>query len=155
MWIFIEDLLNFGNLIDTEVEIPIKPEDFKKVFPNLDFEFQEGVLKIKGKKKFLFFNKSFEFRGKEETNKVFNIREDDELKDFGIYVKKLSDEGLEELTKGNTFSTEGEYLKLSVLDVLKQTEVYQKIPRQFRSKIQVVKYKIKNGQLSIYITVVK
>ena len=155
MGIFIEDLLNFGNLIDTEVEVPIKPEDFKKVFQNLNFEFQEGIFKIKGKKKVLLFNKSFEFRGKEEPSKVFNIRENDELKDFGIYLKILSEEGIEELTKDKHFSREGEYLKLSLLDVLKKTEVYQKIPRQFRDKIHLVKYKVKNGQLSIYITVVK
>ncbi|WP_461829774.1 hypothetical protein [Aquifex sp.] len=154
MGIFIEDLLNFGNLIDTEVEVPLKPEDFRRVFPDLSFEFSESILKIKGKKKVLFFNKGFEFRGREESDKVFNERTD-ELKDFGIFVKVVSSDGIDVLEKDSHFKKEGEYLRMSLLDVLKATETYQKIPKQFRDKLELVKYRIKEGALSIFITVVK
>ncbi len=154
MGIFIEDLLNFGNLIDTEVEIPLKVEDLNGFFSELKFEFTEGILKIKGRKKVLFFNKGFEFRGREEGNKVFNER-GDELKDFGIFVKILSSDGVEVLEREKHFRREGEYLKISLLDVLKKTEIYQKIPRQFRDKLELVKYKIKPEGISLFITVVK
>ncbi|GAB6065754.1 hypothetical protein JCM9492_08460 [Aquifex pyrophilus] len=155
MGIFIEDLLHFGNLIDNEVEVEIEKEAFKKTFPSLDFEFDEGVVKIKGKKRFLIFPKKFEFRGREESNKVFNEREGDELKDFGVYLKMLSPDGLEELTKDKHFKKEGEYLKLSILDVFKNTEIYQKVPKQFRDKLEITKYKVKRGKFSIFLTVVK
>jgi len=154
MGIFIEDLLNFGNLIDTEIEIPLKPEDFKRVFPDLDFAFSEGILRIKGKKRVLLLSKGFEFRGREESEKVFNERTD-ELKDFGIFVKVVSSEGIEVLERDSHFKKEGDYLRISLLDVLKATETYQRIPKQFRDKLHLVKYRIKDGKLSIFITVVK
>jgi len=155
MGIFIEDLLHFGNLIDNEVEIPLKPEDFKRAFPDFDFTFEDGIVKIRGKKKFLIFSKGFEFRGKEETNKVYNQREGDEVKDFGIYVKIVSSEGLDELIKNNFFSKEGDYLKISTLEPFKASEFYQKVPKQFRSKLYITKYKVKGGKISLFLTVVK
>ena len=71
MGLFIEDLINFGNLVDTEVEVKFEPQDFKKVFNNYDFEFEDRLVKIKGKKKILFMNKTFEFRGLQEADRVF------------------------------------------------------------------------------------
>jgi len=155
MGIFIEDLLHFGNLIDNEVEIPLKPEDFKRAYPDFEFSFEDGVVKIKGKKKVLFFNKSFEFRGKEEPNKVYNDRKGDEVTDFGVYLKILSSEGLDVLTKDKHFSKEGDYLKMSTSEPFKASEIYQKVPKQFRNKFSITKYKVKNGEFSIFLTVVK
>jgi len=51
MGIFKEDLINFGNLIDTEVEVKLGPEDFKRVYEDLEFEFTEGLAKIQDKGK--------------------------------------------------------------------------------------------------------
>ncbi|WP_461831372.1 hypothetical protein [Aquifex sp.] len=155
MGIFIEDLLHFGNLIDNEVEVEIEKEAFKKTFPSLEFEFNEEVVKIKGKKRFFIFTKGFEFRGREEGNKVFNEREGDELKDFGVYLRILSPDGLDELLKDKRFKKEGEYLKFYIFDVFKNTEIYQKIPKQFRDKLEITKYKIKKDKFSIFFTVVK
>ncbi|HIQ49426.1 MAG TPA: hypothetical protein EYH58_07355 [Aquifex aeolicus] len=153
MGIFIEDLLHFGNLINNEIEVILSSEDFKKAFMNLDFEFTDGVMKIKGKKRILFLSKAFEFRGKEETNKVYNSRKDEKLSDFGIYLKILSPDGLDILGKDRRFQEEGEYLKFSIFDVFKNSEIYQKIPKQFRDKLKLTKYKIKRNGLSIFLTV--
>ncbi|HIC98083.1 MAG TPA: hypothetical protein EYP11_06795, partial [Aquificaceae bacterium] len=61
MGIFKEDLINFGNLIDTEVEVGLTEEDFMKVFGGLKFEFGDSLIKIKGKKKGFFLKRGFEF----------------------------------------------------------------------------------------------
>ncbi|AAC06954.1 hypothetical protein [Aquifex aeolicus] len=155
MGIFIEDLLHFGNLIDNEVEVPLKPEDFKRAYPDFEFTFEDGVVKIRGKKRVFLFNRSFEFRGKEEPNKVYNEKKGDEVTDFGVYLKILSSEGLDVLTKNEHFSREGDYLKMSALEPFKASEVYQKVPKQFRSKLSITKYKVKNGEFSIFLTVIK
>ena len=36
MGIFIEDLLNFGNLIDAEIEIKLSPADLKRAYTSLE-----------------------------------------------------------------------------------------------------------------------
>ena len=133
MGIFIEDLLHFGNLIDNEVEVNLSPENFKKAFSNLDFEFTDDVMKIKGKKRILFLSKAFEFRGKEKTNRVYNSREDDKLSDFGIYLKVLSPDRLNILEKDSRFQREDEYLKFSILDVFKIPESSKTVQRQARN----------------------
>ncbi len=154
MGIFIEDLLNFGNLIDSEFEVEILPEHLRKVFPSWEFVAGDGILKIRGKKRVLFLSKGFEFRGGEDPERVYTERED-ELRDLGIYLKILSPEGLEELTKDERLKREGEHLRLSLYEAFRQTETYSRIPRQFRDRINLTRYRLKNGKISLYMTVVK
>ncbi len=153
MGIFKEDLINFGNLIDTEVEVKLTPEDFKRVFQDLDFEFSEGLAKIRGKKKGLLFKRGFEFRGSQDEKKVYNVREFETL-DMGVYLKIISPQGIEELEKRG-MERDGEYLKISVFDVLKRSEIYKNIPDAFKDKLIIKRYKIKDGALSVFITVTK
>ncbi len=154
MGIFKEDLINLGNLIDTEVEVSLKPEDFKRHFEDLDFEFKDTLVIIRGKKKVLFFNKSFEFRGKQVEDKVYNEREY-ETKDLGIYLLVISRDGMEELLKRKEFKEEGDYLRMSIWDVLRKTETYSKIPDAFKERLMITKYKVKENSLSVFITVTK
>ncbi|NPA32591.1 MAG: hypothetical protein GXO04_03090 [Aquificae bacterium] len=154
MGIFIEDLLHFGNLIDNEVGIELSPAEFKKAFPSLEFSFSDSLVIIRGKKKILFFPKSYEVRAKEESSKVYNDRKD-ELTDFGVYLRLISSGDLDELLKDERIKREGEYLRLSVLDALKNSEVYNKIPRQIRPKLKLTRYKVKKGNMTLYLTVVK
>ena len=153
MGIFKEDLINFGNLIDTEVEVKLTPQDFKKVFPDLDFEFTEGLAKIKGKKKGLLFKRGFEFRGAQDEQRVYNEREFETL-DMGVYLKIISPQGIEELEKRG-MKREGEHLKLSVFEVLKKSDTYKDIPDAFKERLIVKRYRIREGALSIFITVTK
>jgi len=154
MGIFKEDLINFGNLIDTEVEVKLTPEDFKRVLPDLDFEFSDRLVKIRGKKKVLFLSKGFEFRGRQDERRVYNVREY-ETEDMGIYLEVVSPDGMEELLKRNGFSREDGYLKMSVFEVLKGSEIYPKIPDAFRDKLIITRYKVRDGHIAIFITVTK
>lgn len=153
MGIFKEDLINFGNLIDTEVEVKLGPEDFRRVYEDLEFEFTEGLAKIRGKKKGLLFKRSFEFRGAQDESKVYNVREFETL-DMGVYLKIISPQGIEELEKRGMVR-EGEHLKMSVFEVLKRSEIYKDIPDAFKERLVINRYKIKNGALSVFITVTK
>ncbi len=154
MGIFKEDLINFGNLIDTEVEVKLSPEDFKRVFPELEFDFSDRLVKIKGKKKGFLFKKGFEFRGAQEEQKVYNVREY-ETEDMGIYLKVISRDGIERLLQERGIEQEGEYLKLSVWDVLKSSDIYRDVPDAFKDKLIITRYKVRDGHLAIYITVTK
>ena len=153
MGIFKEDLINLGNLIDTEVEVKLTPEDFKKVFPDLEFEFTEGLAKIRGKKKGLLFKKSFEFRGAQDEQNVYNDREFETL-DMGVYLKIISPKGIEELEKRG-MKREGEHLKLGVFEVLKRSDIYKDIPDAFKERLVIKRYRIKEGTLSIFLSVTK
>ncbi len=154
MGIFKEDLINFGNLINTEVEIKLSPEDFKRVFPSLDFEFTDSLVKIRGKRKGLLFKRGFEFRGAQDEERVYNVREFETL-DMGILLRILSPSGVEELEKEKRIEREGEHLKLSVFDVLKGSHVYRDIPDAFKGKLIIKRYKVRDGFLSIFVTVTK
>ncbi len=154
MGIFKEDLINFGNLINTEVEIKLSPEDFKKVFLSLDFEFTDSLVKIRGKRKGLLFKRGFEFRGAQDEERVYNVREFETL-DMGILLRILSPSGVEELEKEKRIEREGEYLKLSVFDILKGSRVYRDIPDAFKDKLIIKRYKVRDGFLSIFVTVTK
>lgn len=144
MGVFIEDLLNFGNLIDTEIEIKLSPQELKKANPSLDFSFQDSILKVFIKKKVLLWNKSLEVR----------LLEGGAVKKDGskqwVFFKTLSKAGLEELTKMPDFRAEGEYLGMDVMPVVALTETYEKIPKQFRERLLINRYRIGKNTLSVY-----
>ncbi len=153
MGIFKEDLINLGNLIDTEVEVKLTPQDFKKVFPDLEFEFTEGLVRIKGKKKGLLFRRGFEFRGAQDEQRVYNEREFETL-DMGVYLKIISPKGIEELEKRG-MKREGEHLRLSVFEVLKKSDIYRDVPDAFKDRLVIKRYKIKEAALSVFLSVTK
>ncbi|RLJ69969.1 hypothetical protein BCF55_0229 [Hydrogenivirga caldilitoris] len=154
MGIFKEDIINFGNLINTEVEVKLTPEDFRRVYPDLEFLFSDRLMRIRGKKKSLLFKKSFEFRGGQDEQRVYNVRKY-ETEDMGIYLKVMSKDGLGELTKREGMELDGDYLKVSVFEVLKRTKVYKDVPDAFRGRLVATRYKVRDGYLSLYITVTK
>ncbi len=154
MGIFKEDLINLGNLIDTEVEVKLYPEDFRRVFPDLEFEFTDGLLKIRGKKKTLIFSRTFEFRGREDPGAVRTVK-DHETKDLIVEVHVVSKDGIDKLSETGKFSYEGDRIGISVLPVLKETEVYSKIPDTFRERLKITRYRIRDGYMSVFITVTK
>ncbi len=144
MGLFIEDLLNFGNLIDAEIEIKLSPVELKKVYPIFDFDIRDGILSIKVKKKILFLEKTKEVRlscmdivVKKEGNKQW------------IFLKRLSQEDFEELLK-ESFLLEGERLGIDVMPAVVHTETYQKIPKQFKDKLLINRCKIGIEYLSVF-----
>ena len=94
MGIFIEDLLNFGNLMDAEIEIKLRPADLKRAYTSLDFDLKDGVLRVISRKKVLFFNRSYEIRLSEMGDRV---RKDRENMRQWAFFRVLSREGLEEV----------------------------------------------------------
>lgn len=153
MGIFKEDLINFGNLIDTEVEVGLIEEDFMKVFGGLKFEFGDSLIKIKGKKKGFFLKRGFEFRGAQEEGRVYNEK-DYETTGMGIYLRIISPEGLDVLEKVGMVK-EGEYLKMDVFEALKGSDIYREIPDAFRNRLLLKRYRVGKGRLSLFITVTK
>ena len=154
MGIFKEDLLNLGNLIDTEVEVKLSPKEFGEVYPGLEFVFESGLLKIRGRRKFLFLKRSFELRAREDPGNVYTVK-DHETRDFGIKVQIVSREGIEEVQKREGIEVEGEHMRISLLPVFKKTDVYRDIPDTFRDRIKINRYRIKDGYLSAFLTVTK
>ena len=154
MGIFKEDLLNLGKLIDTEIEVRLSPEDFRKVYQELDFSFEEGLLRIRGKRKFLLFKRSFEFRGREDPTAVQTVK-NGETKDLKVEVQIVSGDGVNVLKEKEGFEVKDERLSISLFPVLKLTELYSKIPDTFRERLRITRYKIGNGYMSVFIKVTK
>ncbi len=154
MGLFIEDLINFGNLVDTEVEVKLSPEDFKRVFPEYEFSFEDRLVKIRGVKKVFFLKRGFEFRGAQESDRVFN-RKDFNVDDFGVYLRMLSKEGVDELIRDDRFAVEDGFLRWSLIGVFRATEVFKKIPERFKDRILIRRYRVRKDTFSIYVTVTK
>ncbi len=154
MGIFKEDLINFGNLIDTEVDVKLTSEDFKRVYPDLDFEFEDGLLKIKGKKKGFLLKRGFEFRGAQDEHRVYNVR-NYETEDMGVLLRVISSSGVDVLIGYEGMEKEGEHLQLSIWEVLKRSDIFKDIPDAFKDKLIIKRYKIKKDALSVFITVTK
>ncbi len=147
MGIFREDLLNFGNLIDREIEIRLYPEDLRRAFPSLEFQFSEGFLKIRGKRRGLL-RRSYEFRG--EVEDVYSVR-DHETVDLGVYLRITVRDGLEEILREEGIAEEGGRLRLSLLRALRGTEVYRRIPDGFRERLVPVRCRTGNGYLALFL----
>ncbi len=154
MGIFKEDLINFGNLINTEIEVKLTPEDFNRVFPGLEFEFSDRLLRIKGKKRSLLIRRGIEFRGRQDENKVYNIR-GYKTEDMGLCLEVLTPNEAKELTEREGFSEEEGCLRISILSVLKGKDLYKKIPDTFKDRLLIKRYKIGEGYLTVYLTVTK
>ncbi len=147
MGIFVEDLLNFGNLIDAELEIRLTVEELGRAYPNVDFEIRDGVLKVLRKKKVLFLSKTQEIRLSDTDGMV---RKDRETSRQWVFFKMLSKTGLEDTEKLEGFSQEGEYLGLDVMPAVALTDSYEKIPKQFKEKLLISRYKIGKDYLSVF-----
>ncbi|GEM_PF-541903 len=154
MGIFKEDIIQFGNLIDTEVEVRFKEGDFNKVYEDLTFKFTPDYLSIRGTKKVLLFRRSFELRAKPDERNVFNIR-NGATRDLGIILYIIVPAGSEIVSTKDGIEVDGEKLKISVWRVLKRTKVYSDIPDAFKDKLMITRYKLADSSLSAYITVTK
>ncbi|MCS6997999.1 MAG: hypothetical protein N2648_02670 [Aquificaceae bacterium] len=146
MGIFIEDLLNFGNLIDAELEFKLSPEELKKAYPSVDFDIREGILRLLVKKKVLLWEKRVEVRLSED-GEVFKDREGSGQ---WVFFKVLSKGGLEEVLKLQGFKSEGEKLGVDIMPAVSITDTYLKIPKQFREKLLINRYRLGKDHLLLY-----
>jgi len=151
MGLFIEDLLNLGNLMDAELEIKLSKEHLNSAYPGLSFELNDGLLILYLEKKGLIFKKKKEIRLAEESTKVKN---DKERGKRYILLKPLT-QNLKDLQDREEFTLEGDFLGFDVWEAVKLTETYQKIPRQFKDLIFATRYKIRKDALSVFFKVEK
>ncbi|ADO46000.1 conserved hypothetical protein [Hydrogenobacter thermophilus TK-6] len=152
MGLFVEDLLNFGNLMDAEIEIKLTEDILKKAYPNLTFELGDGLLRIYVERRGLIFKKRHELRLLEDARNVKSNR--DEGRRY-IFMKALVKDIPEDMLKGEEFLKDGEYLGMDVWPCVKLTEVYDKIPRQFKERLTITRYKVKKDGLSVFLRVEK
>ncbi|MFN3264100.1 MAG: hypothetical protein ACK42C_04295 [Aquificaceae bacterium] len=147
MGIFIEDLLNFGNLIDAELEIRLTPEELRRAYPGIDFEIGDGIFRIIRKKKVLFLSKTQEIRLSDADGRVRKDRENS--KQWALF-RLLSRDGLEDIKGLSGFMLEGEYLGMDMMPAVVLTDTYEKIPKQFRDKLLINRYKIGRDYISVF-----
>ncbi len=154
MGIFKEDLLQFGNLIDTEAEVKIPEEDLEKHYKGLEFSITPDLLIISYTKKSFLFSKRQEIRCAPDEREVFNERTGGLTKDFGIYLRVLVGKGIENI-ETDGIKAEGERLRLSLWNVFRSTDTYHRAPPDFRDKLTIVRYMLRNGYMSLFLTVTK
>ncbi|SHK46843.1 hypothetical protein [Thermocrinis minervae] len=151
MGIFIEDLLNLGNLMDAEIEAHI-PEATLSQALGLETKIEKGLITFRIKKKGLIFSKTLELKLSEESRMVKNLKE--EGKRF-VMGRMLTRSAVEELSKREDFLFEGEFAGFDVWKAFKLTETYEKVPYQFRERLALTRYIFSDYLLKIFMKVEK
>ncbi len=150
MGIFSEDLINLGNLIDAEFEVKVPQELLSKTFEGLKFEVLDNLLRVGFKKKGLLFLKEVQIPLREDSQRVKNTPE---VKAIGLGVMTQKD--LEELLQKGPFQREGEYVFFNLWEAITKTEEYAKVPKQFKDRILINRYKLKQGYVQLWVRVSK
>ena len=78
------------------------------------------------------------------------VRKDRENMRQWAFFRVLSREGLEEVLKLPGFTMEEEYLGMDLMPAVSLTEIYEKIPKQFREKLVINRYKLGKEYLSAF-----
>ncbi len=150
MGIFSEDLINLGNLIDAEFEVKVPQELLSKTFEGLKFEVLDNLLRVGFKKKGLLFLREVQIPLREDSQRVKNTPE---VKAIGLGVMTQKD--LEELLQKGPFQREGEYVFFNLWEAITKTEEYAKVPKQFKDRILINRYKLKQGYVQLWVRVSK
>jgi hypothetical protein len=151
MGIFSEDLINLGNLIDAEFEVKISKELLSETFKGLNFEVLDGLLRVGFKKKGFLFSKEVQVPLKEDAQSVKNDQSD--IRAIGLRV--MTERGLEELLQKGPFQREGEHIFLNLWEAITKTEEYAKVPKQFKNRLLINRYKLKQGYIQLWVRVSK
>jgi len=151
MGIFSEDLINLGNLIDVEFEVKILKELLNETFKGLNFEVLDGLLRLGFKKRGFLFLKEVQVPLKEDAQSVKNEQPD--IRAIGLTV--MTQKGLEELLQKGPFQREGGHIFLNLWEALTKTEEYAKVPKQFKNRLLINRYKLKQGYIQLWVRVSK
>ncbi|WP_333784107.1 hypothetical protein [Thermocrinis sp.] len=150
MGIFSEDLLNLGNLIDVEFEIKVPAPLLSSTVKGLSFELAEGLMRVGFKKKGLIFSKDVQVLFREDPKAVRNTSNE---RSIGLLV--ATDKNLKEVLEKGGFSQEGDHVFINLFEAIKNTEEYLKVPKQFRERIILSRYKLKDGFVQLWAKVSK
>jgi len=151
MGIFSEDLINLGNLIDAEIEVKIPKELLNETFKGLNFEVLDGLLRVGFKKKGFIFLKDMQVPLKEDAQSVKNDQSD--IRAIGLRV--MTERGLEELLQKGPFQREGGHIFLNLWEALTKTGEYARVPKQFKNRLLINRYKLKQGYIQLWVRVSK
>jgi len=150
MGIFSEDLINLGNLIDAEFEIKVPAQLLGQTLNELNVELSEGLMRVGFKKKRFIFSKKVEVLLKEDPPAVKNTSLE---RSIGLLVG--TDRNLKEVLERGGFSLEGDHVFINLWDAIKQTQEYSKVPKQFKERIILSRYKLKDGFVQLWVRVSK
>ena len=150
MGIFSEDLINLGNLIDAEFEIKVPAQLLSQTLNGLHVELSEGLMRVGFQKRGFIFSKKVQVLLKEDPQTVKNTSFE---RSIGLLVG--TDRNLKEVLQKGGFGLEGDHVFINLLDAIKQTQEYSKVPKQFKERIILSRYKLKDGFVQLWARVSK
>jgi len=150
MGIFSEDLINLGNLIDVEFEIKVPAQLLSQTLKGLYVELSEGLMRVGFEKKGFILSKKVQTLLKEDPQAVKNTSLE---RSIGLLVG--TDRNLKEVLEKGGLSLEGDHVFINLLDAIKQTQEYSKVPKQFKERIILSRYKLKDGFVQLWAKVSK
>ncbi|WP_448587593.1 hypothetical protein [Thermocrinis sp.] len=150
MGIFSEDLINLGNLIDVEFDINLSEEAINRAFEGLSFEIEDGFMRVGYRKKSFLFSKKVEILLREDPLRVKNTPQE-----RGIGLLVATEKNLREILEKNDFELEQDRLYINLFDAIKDTEEYKKVPKQFKDRIVINRYKLRKGYIQLWVKVSK
>ncbi|ADC89530.1 hypothetical protein Thal_0898 [Thermocrinis albus DSM 14484] len=152
MGIFAEDLINFGNLLDAQIEIKLPVDLIEDQLKDAQVKLEDGLMIIAFLSKGLLWKKKREMRLAEDSLSVKNHLAEGRRE---ILLKALTQKDLEKLPSLGPFRIEGETVAMDVWGAIQRTEEYTKVPKHFRDRLVLVKYKLKPQYVSLTVKVSK
>ncbi len=148
MGIFAEDLINFGNLMEATIDFNVSPKDLESII-GVPVSLEPHVMDITVKKKFLAFSKNYKIRLKEGEYFI----NDRKAGKRAIGFDMLLENDIELLPKAFEIIEKRPYLDF--WPFIKASELYMKIPNQFKERIIIKDYEIKSNMLVLKLGVQK
>lgn len=148
MGIFAEDLINFGNLMEATIDFNVSKEELKNIV-GLDISLESHMMSIVKKDRFLVFNKNKVIKLK-ETKYIINDRKTQKR---AIGFDMLLEKEITELP--NTFEILENKPYINLWPYIKASELYAKVPNQFKERIIIKDYEIKKDHIVLKLGVQK
>ncbi len=148
MGIFAEDLINFGNLMEATIDFPINQKELESVV-GASVGLEPHMMDVVVKKKFLAFSKDYKVRLKEGEYFINDRKAGKRAVGFDMLLEK----DIELLP--STFEIIDKRPYLNFWPYIKASELYLKVPNQFKERIIIKDYEIKKDALVLKLGVQK
>ncbi|MGC9143809.1 hypothetical protein [Hydrogenobaculum sp.] len=148
MGIFAEDLINFGNLMEATIDFPINQKELENIL-NVPVFLAPHVMDVVVKKKFLAFSKDYKVRLKEGEYFINDRKAGKRAVGFDMLLEKDVEllPSVFEVIEGRPYLNFWPYIKAS--------ELYTKVPNQFKERVIIKDYEIKKDVLVLKLGVQK
>ncbi|AEF19950.1 MULTISPECIES: hypothetical protein [unclassified Hydrogenobaculum] len=148
MGIFAEDLINFGNLMEATIDFPINQKELENIL-GVSVYLEPHVMDVVVKKKFLAFSKDYKIRLKEGEYFINDRKAGKRAIGFDMLLEK----DIELLP--NAFEVIDGKPYINFWPYIKASELYAKVPNQFKERVIIKDYEIKSGNLVLKLGVQK